>query len=230
MVRSRPNCAVLNGYVQTGVVTFHLPNALADPRDNTAALELLCLYYGEVFCGPGAATGAAFDLWDSSDGRADWDRFTAHDLVAVTFLSVDVPAPAARLLLRDRADEFSALLVEVGPDRDLVDELEPFADDSAEWRLMNQLRGLPRVGNTTASKLLARKRPRLRPIWDQVVAEVTGTHQNQWEPLRTALRDDDKALHRRLVRLRDEAGLPAGISPLRVFDVICWREGKNRGF
>ncbi len=109
MVRSRPNCAVLNGFVQTGVVTFHLPNALADPRDNTAALELLCLYYGEVFCGPGAATGAAFDLWDSSDGRADWDRFTADDLVlGITFLSVDVPAPAARLLLRDRADEFSA--------------------------------------------------------------------------------------------------------------------------
>ncbi len=52
---------------------------------------------------------------------------------------------------------------------------------------------------------------------------VTGTVRAQWEPLRRALREDDKALQRRLVRLRDAAGLPTEVSALRVFDVICWR-------
>jgi hypothetical protein len=57
-------------------------------------------------------TGAAFDLWDSTGTRhADCDRFSADDLVAVSFLSVDIPARAAMALLRDQKDEFSALLV-----------------------------------------------------------------------------------------------------------------------
>jgi len=36
-------------------------------------------------------------------------------------------------------------------------------------------------------------------------------------------------LHRRLVSLREEADLPDEISVLRVFDVIGWMDGKNRG-
>lgn len=32
------------------------------------------------------------------------------------------------------------------------------------------------------------------------------------------------ALHHRLLSLREEAGLPAEISALRVFDVIAWME------
>jgi len=69
----------------------------------TALLSgLLRRYFGEPFCGPSAAVGAAFDTWDSTGTRSeDVDRFTADDLVAVTFLSVDVPPRAARLLLRD---------------------------------------------------------------------------------------------------------------------------------
>ena len=36
------------------------------------------------------------------------------------------------------------------------------------------------------------------------------------------------ALHRRLLSIREEAGLPEEISALRVFDVIAWMDGKNR--
>jgi hypothetical protein len=50
-------------------------------------------------------------------------------------------------------------------------------------------------------------------------------HGMLWEPMRLALRRDDGALHRRLVELRAAAGLSQAISPLRVFDVIAWREG-----
>ena len=77
--------------------------------------------------------------------------------------------------------------------------------------------------------LLARKRPRLRPIYDTVVVAVTGTKRQHWEPMRQALRADDAALHHRLLRLREAAGLSQQVSALRVFDVITWMEGKKRG-
>ena len=205
-----------------------LPRALQDP-DDTAALRLLHRYYG----GEGVTTphgGAAFDTWDSTGTRArDADRFTADDVIAVTFLSVTVPPTAARRLLVDDTEQFTQLLRDLGPDRDLVDLDTPLVDDWVGWSLMGALRELPGVGPTVASKLVARKRPRLRPIWDQVVVEVTGTRFRQWEPVRQALRADDCTLHRRLVRLGEKAGLDPAISALRVLDVIAWREGKDRG-
>ncbi|MEP7738883.1 DUF6308 family protein [Nocardioides sp. 31GB23] len=81
------------------------------------------------------------------------------------------------------------------------------------------------VGPTTASKLYARKRPRLRPIYDSVVARVIGTEQI-WEPLRAYLQDCPD-LHGDLISLRTDAGLPDAVSPLRIFDVVAWMEGKG---
>ena len=122
------------------------------------------------------------------------------------------------------------LLTAVGPDRDLVNETEPLLDyKSPGWALMTALRTLPEVGPTKASKLFARKRPRLRPIWDKVVSRVTNSVESQWEPMRVALRAEDEALQSRLVRLREAAGLPDQVSVLRVLDVIAWREGKDKG-
>jgi hypothetical protein len=112
---------------------------------------------------------------DSAGTRAeDLNRFTADDLVAVSFLSVDIRPAAARKLLDTEAAMFSELLVELGPDRDLVEETHPWEDDWVGWRLWSALRALPDVGPTRASKLYARKRPRLRPIYDTVVERVIG--------------------------------------------------------
>ena len=85
--------------------------------------------------------------------------------------------------------------------------------------------GLDDVGPTTASKLYARKRPKLRPIYDAVVARVIGTH-NIWEPLRAHLQAHPE-LHDHLFDLRGRAGLPDAVSALRVFDVVTWMEGKK---
>lgn len=208
-------------------MTFRLPDALAT-NDDTAALGLLRRYYGDRL-GSSAYTGAVFDVWDSTGTRAaDVDRFTADDLVAVTFLSVDTPGPAAIAVLRDRAEEFNAMLAAIGPDRDLADE-PPLTPDWAARLLNRRLRDLHDVGPVIASKLLARKRPRLMHIWDAVVAKVTGTEIDQWIPLRAALAADDRALQQRLLRLRTAAGLPDPVSALRVFDVICWMEDKGYG-
>ena len=158
---------------------------------------------------PGMPTATALPLMTSWQSRS---------------CRVNVSAPAAILLLDSRSDRFSELLQELGEDRDLVEEREPWSDDWSGWLLWKELMRLPGVGATTASKLLARKRPRLRPIYDSVVAEVIGSTQ-LWEPLRSLL-NSDPALHERLLRLRRDAGLFEAVSALRVFDVVTWMEGK----
>jgi hypothetical protein len=205
---------------------MRLPESLQDP-DDSRALAALVRYYGDDGGRASRYTGARFDTWDSTGTRvADQDTFTADDLVAVSFLSVDVPAAAAIQLLDTMADEFSGLLEELGSDQDLVSVTEPWDETWAGSRLWTGLVELPGVGPTTASKLFARKRPRLRPIYDSVVAEVIGST-SIWEPLRATLVAHPD-LHDRLLRLRQKANLPDEVSALRVFDVVAWMEGKDR--
>lgn len=211
-------------------MSFRLPDALGDPGEDSQALAFLGTYYGKP-SGRNSYTGAKFDSWDSTGTRpTDVDRFTADDLVSVSFLSVHVPGEGAIDILRDGAEEINSLLAQVGPDRDLAYEPGPIERDWPAWSLNTRLRVLYNIGSVIASKLMARKRPRLIPIYDSVVTEVTGTQHLQWEPLRLALAADSQALHHRLLRLRDAAGLPEQVSALRVFDVISWMEGKDRGF
>lgn len=205
---------------------MRLPDLLAPGRHNSAVATLAC-YYGLGVHGQHAPfTGAWFDTWDSSGSReSDVNRFTADDLIAVSFLSVQVPPLAAAALLDTRAAEFTSLLEGVGPDRDLAHERAPWLHDWAGWELWAALMSLPGVGATIASKLYARKRPRLRPIYDSVVAQVIGDT-NIWEPMR-ALLQERRDLHATLLGLREEAALPDVVSALRVFDVVAWMEGKG---
>ena len=208
---------------------MRLPAVLRS-QDDLAAVAVIEQYYGLNGHNPNGYTGASFDTWDSTGTRRDdLDEFTADDLVAVSMLSVDVPAAASiRLLDRDR-ERFSELLGQVGPDRDLVDEERELDDHWVGWPLLRSLRELPGVGPTTATKLFARKRPRLRPIYDSVVAEVAGTT-SQWEPMRQLLRADGAQLHHRLIRIRRKAGLDQHadyISPIRIWDVLAWMQGKD---
>ena len=213
-------------------LAFCLPAALQNP-DDEPALRYLRTYYRERPGTPLGAgyTGARFDVWDSTHTRdADVNRFTADDLVAVSFLSVAVPPKAAWELLAGRPNDFNTLLQAVD-DGDLSDVDPSDINDSwPAWRLWSELRNLRGVDWVTASKLIARKRPNLIPIYDRVVKTVTGGDSNYWVPLCNALQADNKALHQRLVRLHREAGLPQAVPPLRVFDVIAWMEGKELGY
>ena len=209
-------------------MSLTLPRCLQNP-DDADALSLLLRYYAPSRNGT-AAVGAWWDSFDPSGRRAeDVDRFTSDDLVSLSLLSERVPGPAAYTLLVTDADRFAGLLVDVGPDRDLGEQAEPIDDNGAGSRLYDAVRKLDDMGPTRASKLLARKRPRLFPIRDGVVEQVLGLRREFWEPLRTVLVADDRALDKRLGRLQTQAGLPPQVTRLRVLDVLAWREGKDRG-
>jgi hypothetical protein len=206
---------------------MRIPQALAT-TDIAAAVDSLRCYYGT---GHGhdhrPYEGALFDTWDSTGNRAgSVNQFTADDVVAVGFLSVTVPPLAVVELLRNQAADLSAMLEDLGPDRDLVTEAEKWSDGWVGWRLLARLDALPGVGPTIATKLFARKRPSLRPIYDTKVSAAIES-KNIWEPLRARLQEDD--MHDRLLAMRDEAGLGEATSAMRVFDVVTWMEATGKG-
>jgi len=200
--------------------TLNVPKILT-PGSRAQAVEHLRRYFGPV----GVATGWAGSRFERLSGGGDRpdvaDRFTADDLVAVTLLSVNVPPHGAIQLLESRADEFARRLAEIPHDLELVD-VESIPDDWAPTRLWAALRDIRGIGWVTASKLMARKRPHLIPVYDTVVRAAVKPTASFWEALRAALRADDRGLHRHLLSLREEADIGVEISALRVFDVVVW--------
>lgn len=196
---------------------------VADPQ----AVVDLRRYFGiGLPSGIAAFTGSRFEhLAGGGDRPEVADRFTAEDLVAVQTLSVTVPASVALDLLESRLGaRLSGLLQAIPWDIDMVDaEADILAEGSPAdqaWHLLCAQHG---VNWVIAGKLLARKRPRLLPVYDKVVRCALGRPRPSfWLALHAALREDDAALHRRLLELRQAAGLPETVSALRVCDVAVW--------
>src|SRR5699024_10431972 len=90
--------------------------------------------------------------------------------------------------------------------------------------LWSRLRELHRFGPTTTSKLMARKRPRLIPVYDSVIRRAFQMNGSgaQWTFWHESLTAHDRSLHEYLLSLRAEAGLADDISALRVLDIVVW--------
>ncbi|MFD6750700.1 DUF6308 family protein, partial [Streptomyces anthocyanicus] len=190
-------------------------------------------YFG-IGLPPGEApfTGSRFEhLAGGGDRWEVADRFTAEDLVAVQTLSVTVPASVALDILEGSLGaRLSHLLHAIPKDTDMVDAgVDVVADGSPADQAWHLLRDQPDVGWVIAGKLLARKRPRLLPVYDRVVRCAVGRPPSFWLALRTALREDDAAVHRRLLQLREVAGVPGTVSALRVCDVAVWMGHRATG-
>lgn len=130
-------------------------------------------------------TGSLFErLADTTEP----DYFTAKDIVAVSMLSVNVPADVAVWLLLDEGrEETHDLLRQIPVDLDIWDAAQHIAPNSPLWRLWLLLSGQKGIGTTICSKLLAAKRPRLVPIQDRVVNSLFEPHDDFWKGMAFAL-------------------------------------------
>lgn len=167
-------------------------------------------------------------MWDSWDPSGNRDRdaniFTAEDLVAVTLLSVQVPAQGAFFLLGENNAELNRLLADVGPDRDLSNEPDPSLRNPrcGGWR--RRFERFTRRANHGVQTDRAQASATL-PIYDDVIGRELGTKSAHLEPVRVAMREDE--LQSRLLDLRARAGLDESVPVIRVLDVLAWMQGKG---
>ena len=152
-------------------------------------------------------------------GRNDPSSVGADDLLAVTLLDLSTPVGLVEQALSppDGSGCIDKFLLDLPTDRDLWD-----ADDShldVANTAFEQLRTIDGVGPTRANKLLARKRPRLVPVWDDVVHTYFGEPKDFWLGL-SVVQDNEQLRH----ALWDQrpASWPADMSLLRLIDIAVW--------
>lgn len=210
------------------VAPWAMPEVL-DVKHSVQAIELLRRYFCTLNAeGRPRYTGSMFERFDGGgDAPEVANHFTAADLVAVSMLSVDVPAAAALRILDPGQCHLNDVLATLPHDLDLVNAEEgPLQWGDQLWKLTRATG----VGPVTTSKLLARKRPRLLPVIDAVVKDVL-KHPRSGDFYRTLhqyLVADGQALHRHLEEVRDHAEIGSDISVIRCFDVIVWSIGQDR--
>ena len=206
-------------------MTWLLPAAL-DQEHTNDAVGLLRRYFEVDTEGHPKFTGAMFERFGGGgDALECADRFTAADIVAVSMLSVDVPAPATLRILDSERHRLNEVLATLPVDLDLVSAADgPLQAGDRLWALVREAG----VGPVTTSKLLARKRPRLLPVIDTIVKAELG-HPRRGDFYRTLqqhLAADQRSLHHHLEHLRELAGIGDDISAIRCFDIIVWLTGR----
>ncbi len=164
-------------------------------------------------------------------------EFCSADLVAASLLDVRFSPRAVRALLANGQD-----LVAVGSSaehrdahliaRDLPDDRDLWEATEAELEQLagcyTRLVALPSVGRVKATKLLARKRPALVPVFDRVVDEVLGLEPNQFRDSIRAMRD---ALRNPTLRAGVDCLRPAHstLPLIRILDAAVWMAGSRSG-
>lgn len=178
-------------------------------------------------------TGSWFERLADEDPH----RFTARDIVAVSTLAVDIPAPTSIWLLTDGAAEASALLEKIPPQQAIWDEAADLSREGPAWKLWDLVRasGWPErrggMGPTKTSKLLTTKRPHLVPVQDKVVTTTLFGKprvDGYWAAWRRRLAGPAGAeLRASAESLRDAVPAASGLSVLRVLDIIVWMAGSE---
>jgi Family of unknown function (DUF6308) len=213
-----------------------IPNILNDDQIDTAA-KLLGTYYRRTTAGFPAYPGSLYNCWGGGgDAPRDVNRVTPDDLIAVSFLCADVPDRAAHDLLEPRAALISDLLAQIPADLDMADvQADEFdkilGEASAAFQLRQVFRGRDRdrcgFGETRTSKLMARKRPRLVPVYDCAVGHLMSLERgsaDQWQKWHAAL-TDGTGLPQRIREIRRLSRITDPISDLRVMDIVLWMYG-----
>jgi hypothetical protein len=205
--------------------------AILEPEFAPLAAALLRDYYtGTKSNGQPLFTGARFEsLGGPWNDPANADRFTAGDLLAVSCLSIDLPGAAAIRILESQTGSLGerlAAMPRLGVPLWEASDSE-IGGDSAAAELWWLLRGgRDGIGRVTASKLMARKRADLIPVYDRVIGSALGlpSAEGHWESMRQLMLTsvDGVPLHQRLGTMAVDTGLAPLVTPLRVFDVLVW--------
>jgi Family of unknown function (DUF6308) len=149
-------------------------------------------------------------------GRNPPDEIIADDLLAVSLLDITWRPQAVRSLLGSHQRQLSSMLAAIPQATDLWDaSSEAIRPIDVLWDALTAIDG---VGSASATKLLARKRPRLCPISDSVVNKAVDVPHRTWDVLRCLLQDP--AARAEIEALRPAAA--AGASLLRILDVALW--------
>jgi hypothetical protein len=173
--------------------------------------------HGDAVRRLGPFTGGFFDdLGHRGDADPSPDRLTPADLLALEMLDSRIAPEHIPWLLED--PEIGALLERIPVDARIWD------DDPATlvepWRLWNLVRERHGLGDSTTCKLLARKRPHLVPVVDDVVTTALqptrASNAWVWRGLRE--RFTDAALRDHLTDIAIEADGP-DLPLLRVVDI-----------
>lgn len=148
-----------------------------------------------------------------------------HDLAAAALLDTPIGGVGVERLLISERDRFDGLLDAVPGGLALWDDDDASVSAALEsaTRLYTALRAIHGIGSTRAHKLIARKRPRLHPVYDSVVrawfvvstgiryqlAELVAAGRSPRQRLRDAL-DPDRT---------------SGLDELRLLDIAVWMCG-----
>ena len=179
---------------------------------------------------PGAYTGQWFETFTGGGDRVETrDRIGVDDLYAVESLNVQVPFAVGKELLNGQLGrEISARLREIPANAELgiPSSRELLADgehaDQA-WRLLNNRHEKTGIGWVIAGKLLARKRPKLIPVYDSIVRCQFGAPKHVWLKLQDQLAGNHGQLRAALAQVRATVGVEEKVSILRVLDIVLWR-------
>lgn len=223
----------------------YLESELSDGLSTSSALSAATAYLKKYLAAPSSsgngewpAIGRRFDQLAMPDESPN--ALTASDLVAVSFLSVNVPPRAAWAFLDWRSEAITRVLERIPVNLSIEDQhcaFDVYSRSSALQDLWNLLRhdelGQPwGMGPTTVSKLMARKRPRLVPLQDRVVmSELGAVNATYWDLWWHAmhLKIDEQYPVVEFAQCA-RANVPAAhdLSLLRVLDIIIWMNGKHR--
>lgn len=188
------------------------------------AVEDLARYYAV----DGDYAGATFTGLEGNDPHG----ITPTDLLAITTLSVSVSPRGIRRFEANTGAEFL---------RDLDDKWELGGQDAeAHADAMGAFYSFvkERLGGNkwvTASKICARKRPKLFPVRDNVVCsylELTKQANEDWPAFAAIMRDKETvdALAQAVAAAqRPGVDMGDGISMLRHLDVVLWMAGLREG-
>ncbi|WP_181150538.1 DUF6308 family protein [Arthrobacter sp. MYb216] len=186
-------------------------------------------------------SGSQFESFAGGGDLREPNKITAEDLIAVSMLSVHVPGQAALGILGTYAEQLGEQLAQIPVGlrfEELTEgEFQKFLADGSPadklWEILRQPGNRWGIGQTTASKILARKRPHLIPIFDSVIAKRvkipgSGTQWTRWWDAFHQDPAEDVKLVEKLKSIREDAG-QTHLSLLRVLDIVLWTSGGRQG-